>query len=52
MTKRLDPEVVALGAVGRALRPLTPESRRRIAIWLDAFTRAEQIKLAQAKEGS
>lgn len=49
MTKKLDPEIKALRALDRALRPLDPAAKKRAVNWLRERTESEQ-KRAAGKE--
>jgi hypothetical protein len=53
MTRPLDPEIKALRAVERAVRPLSLDAKRRLSEWLLSRTADEKQKSEQvgARDG-
>ena len=54
MTKRLDPEIKALRAMERAIRPLDLAAKDRVSIWLRGTVEDElrrDLKATKGQEG-
>jgi len=49
VTKPLDPEIKAMRALARALRPLDSRARRRAVTWLFAFDRNTTQDVVEAR---